>query len=110
MGRKIVFYKNYFIDFYKNLENEVKLKIQFVFELIRQVHIVPSKFLKSISGYDGLFEIRVEYKSNIYRIFCTFDEGKVVVVFNGFQKKSQKTPKQELEKAYRLKSEYFSNK
>ena len=110
MTRKIVFYKNYFLDFYKNLDKEVKTKIQYVFELIQQVENVPVKFLKSIAGYDGVFEIRVEYQSNIYRIFCTFDEGKLVVVFNGFQKKSQKTPKQVLEKAYRLKNEYFINK
>ncbi|HEV7349388.1 type II toxin-antitoxin system RelE/ParE family toxin [Telluribacter sp.] len=60
-----------------------------------------------MSGYEGLYEVRVEYQSNIYRIFCCFDEGKLVVLFNGFQKKTQKTPKEEIEKAVRLKNEYF---
>lgn len=61
-------------------------------------------------GYDGLFEVRVEYQSNIYRIFCCFDEGKLIVLFNGFQKKSQKTSKKEIDKAMRLKKEYFEQK
>ena len=58
-------------------------------------------------GYDGLFEIRIEYESNIYRIFCCFDEGNIVVLFNGFQKKTQKKPKKEIEKALKIKQEYF---
>ena len=59
---------------------------------------------------EGLLEIRIEYQSNIYRVFCCFDSGKVVVLFNGFQKKTQKTPKIEIEKALKLKKEYFENK
>lgn len=81
-----------------------------MFELIRQVGRVPAKFLSPITGYDGLYEIRVEYESNIYRIFCCFDEGRLVVLFNGFQKKTQKTPKEEVDKAMRLKKEYFKLK
>ena len=65
------------------------------------------KFLKHLSGTEGLYEIRIEVKSNIYRIFCCFDKGKLVILFNGFQKKSQKTPKAELEKALKLMAEYF---
>ena len=110
MAREIIFYENYFLDFYIPLENKVKMKIKYVLELIKQVEKVPAKFLSPITGYDGLFEIRVEYESNIYRIFCCFDKGKLVVLFNGFQKKSQKTPKQEIERAMRLKKEYFANK
>lgn len=63
-----------------------------------------------MDGTDGLFEIKVEYESNIYRIFCCFDEGNIVVLFNGFQKKSQKTPKNVLNKALRIKNEYFHSK
>ncbi len=63
-----------------------------------------------MTGYEGLFEIRVEYQSNIYRVFCCFDKGKLVVLLNGFQKKTQKTPKKEIEKAMRLKEEYFNQK
>ena len=110
MNRKIIFHGNHFIDFYKDLDSKVKAKIQYVFELIRQVEKVPLKFLSPMTGYDGLFEIRIEYQSNIYRIFCCFDEGRLVVLFNGFQKKTQKTPKTEIEKAMRLKNEYFELK
>ena len=63
-----------------------------------------------MTGTDGLYEVRVEYGSNIYRIFCCFDKGKLVVLFNGFQKKTQKTPKNELDKALTLKNEYFQQK
>ena len=71
---------------------------------------VPEKFLKHLTGTDGLYEIRIEHKSNIYRLFCCFDEGKLVVLFNGFQKKTQKTPKGELDKALRLMQDYFEQK
>lgn len=89
---------------------KVKLKIQYVLELIKQVDRVPEKFLKHLSDTEGLYEIRIEVQSNIYRIFCCFDEGKLVILFNGFQKKSQKTPKEELDRARRLMTEYFQKK
>ncbi|SIR45204.1 type II toxin-antitoxin system RelE/ParE family toxin [Pontibacter lucknowensis] len=110
MIRQIIFHGDYFIDFYQSLDAKVKTKIQYVLELIKQVERVPVKFLAPMSGYEGLYEVRVEYQSNIYRIFCCFDEGRLVVLFNGFQKKTQKTPKEELEKAMRLKNEYFKLK
>ena len=113
MGRKIIFHGENFLDFYKKLDAGVKSKIQYVFELIKQVERVPLKFLSPMTGCEGLFEIRVEFQSNIYRIFCCFDEGQIVVFFesfNGFQKKTQKTPKKEIEKAMKLKNEYFELK
>ncbi len=110
MIRKILFHNNHFIEFYQNQDDKVKTKIQYVLELIKQVDRVPEKFLKHLTGTDGLYEIRVEYQSTIYRIFCCFDEGKLVVLFNGFQKKTQKTPKGELEKAISLMKEYFELK
>lgn len=110
MNRKIIFHNNHFIEFYQNQDNKVKTKIQYALELIKQVDRVPEKFLKHLTETDGLYEIRIEYKSNIYRIFCCFDEGKLVILFNGFQKKTQKTPKGELEKALRLMHEYFEQK
>ncbi len=110
MVRKIIFYENHFIEFYQNQNEKVKNKIQYVFELIKQVERVPEKFLKHLEGTEGLFEVRVEYQSNICRIFCCFDDGRLVVLFNAFQKKTQKTPKKELEKAERLMKEYFHAK
>jgi len=110
MARKIIFYENHFLDFYAPLQIKVKMKIKYVLELIKQVEKVPVKFLSPMSGYEGLYEIRIEFESNIYRVFCCFDKGKLVVLFSGFQKKTQKTPKKEIEKAMRLKREYFESK
>ena len=110
MARQIIFHGDYFLDFYKDLDVKVKTKIQYVFELIKQVDRVLEKFLAPMTGYNGLFEIRIEYQSNIYRIFCCFDKGLLVVLLNGFQKKTQKTPKDEIERAMRLKNEYFQLK
>ena len=91
-------------------DKKVQGKIQYVFELIKQVDRVPEKFLKHLAGTDGLYEVRIEYQSNIYRIFCCFDEGQLVVLFNGFQKKTQKTPKKEIDKAIQLMNNYFNSK
>lgn len=110
MNRKIIFYKSHFIEFYQEQDQKTKGKIQYVFELIKQVDRVPDKFLKHLTGTNGLYEIRVEYQSNIYRIFCCFDEGQLVVLFNGFQKKSQKTPQKEIDKAEQIMNDYFNDK
>ena len=110
MVRQIIFFKSYFIEFYQSQNDKLKGKIKYTFELIEQVERVPEKFLKHLSGTNGLYEIRIEYQSNIYRIFCCFDEGKLVVLFNAFQKKTQKTPKKELDKAKELMKLYFEQK
>jgi phage-related protein len=110
MSRQILFYENHFLDFYKIQDDKVKAKIKNILELVKQVDRVPEKFLKHLSGSDGIYEIRVEYQSNIYRIFSCFDKGNLVVLFNAFQKKTQKTPNSEIEKAIRLKKEYFATK
>lgn len=77
---------------------------------IMTVDIIPTKFLKAIKGVEGLYEIRVEDSGNIYRIFCCFDQGNLVVLFNAFQKKSTKTPTEEIERAKRIMKEYFDIK
>ena len=110
MIKKIIFHEKHFISFYQNQDEKVKTKVLYVLELIKQVDRVPEKFLKHLTGTDGHYEIRIEHKSNIYRLFCCFDEGKLVVLFNGFQKKTQKTPKGELDKALRLMQDYFEQK
>ena len=110
MNRQIIFYENHFIEFFKIQDDKVKMKIKNVLELIRQVNKVPEKFLKHLTGTDGIYEIRIEHNSNIFRIFCCFDKGNLVILFNAFQKKSQKTPSNEIEKAKRLKKQYFENK
>ena len=108
--RQIHFFRHYFTDFFEGRTEEVKDKIDHVLFVISVAERIPVKFFKHIEGTDGLYEIRVEYGGNIYRIFSCFDEGKLVVVFNGFQKKSQKTPAGEIEKALKIKAEYFIEK
>ena len=71
---------------------------------------VPETYLKHLEGTDKLFEIRVQNSSDIFRIFCFFDDGNLVVLANGFQKKTQKTPKQEIEKALKIKNDYYESK
>jgi phage-related protein len=108
--RQLVFFKNYFKDFYEPLNDKLKGKIDQVLFLIRIAERIPKKFFTHLTATDGLYEIRIEYQSNIYRIFCCFDEGNLVVLFNGFQKKSQKTPSGEIRKALEIKHEYFELK
>ncbi|HQW18498.1 MAG TPA: type II toxin-antitoxin system RelE/ParE family toxin [Bacteroidia bacterium] len=108
--RQIIFHKHYFMDFYIELPGKVQEKIEYVFKIIRNVKNVPKKFLEHLTGTEGLYEIRIEFESNIYRIFCCFDKGNIVVLFNGFQKKSQRTPAKEIALALKLKDEYFNLK
>ncbi|WP_228228788.1 type II toxin-antitoxin system RelE/ParE family toxin [Leeuwenhoekiella parthenopeia] len=110
MIREIIFYEDHFMKFYLGQDEKVKQKIKYVFELIKQVDRVPEKFLKHLTGTNGLYEIRVAYQSNSYRIFCCFDDGKLVVLFNAFQKKTQKTPQKEIDTAERLMNAYFKIK
>lgn len=108
--RELIFYQHYFHEFFDRQTEKVKEKIDYVLFMVTHIDKIPEKFLKHIEGQKRLYEIRVEVGSNIFRIFCCFDKGKIVVLFNGFQKKTQKTPKQEIELAIRLMNEYFDNK
>lgn len=105
--RRIIFHGSFFPEFYAAQPAAVQEKIEYVFRLIQQVERVPEKFLKHLTGTDGLYEIRVEVSKNIYRIFCCFDQVNLVVLFNAFQKKSQKAPLAELARAEKLKADYF---
>ncbi|GMT44917.1 MAG: hypothetical protein IEMM0006_0749 [bacterium] len=108
--RQLVYFKNHYKDFFDLQTERVKDKIDYVLYLVTIADRIPKKFFQYMEGTDGLFEIRIAFESNIYRIFCCFDEGKVIVLFNGFQKKSRKTPRKEIEKALRIKAEYFELK
>ena len=108
--RTVILYKDYFSDFYEKQRQKVKDKILWTFRIIESQKQVPTDYLKHIEGTDGLYEIRVQQGSEIFRIFCFFDEGKLVVLANGFQKKTQKTPKSAIEKALKIKKEYETEK
>ena len=108
--RKVVVFEDHFKEFRNTLGREALKKLYQVLTLIMMVKVVPARFLKAIEGRKGLFEIRVEQGNNIYRVFCCFDEENLVILFNGFQKKTQKTPIEQLDKAEALMKKYFDQK
>lgn len=106
--RKILFYKDYFISFYRSLDNGAQKKLDYVLGMLKIQERVNEKFVKFIR--DGLYEIRASYNGCIYRVFFIFDDGNIVMLFNGFQKKTQKTPSSEINNALELKKEYYAGK
>jgi phage-related protein len=108
--RQIVYYKDYYLDFFEGLKPKVKKKFNWTLQLITTLDRIPEKYFKQITGTTGLYEIRIEVGSDIYRVFSFFDKGRLVVLVNGFQKKTQKTPSNELKLAEKLKKLYFDEK
>ncbi len=108
--RNIEIYKNYFWDFYNKQNLKVQNKIDWTVTFIQSTKIVPEKYFKHLTKTDGLWEIRVSANNGIFRIFCFFDKGNLIVLLSGFQKKTQKTPKSEIKRAEKLKREYYENK
>jgi phage-related protein len=89
---------------------KVQNKIYKILEIIEYQQFIPSKYIELLKGTEGLYETKFSLGSNTWRVFCFFDEGFIVILLNGFQKKSQKTPKKEIDLAIRLKREYFQEK
>ena len=108
--RTIVFYEHYFSEFYLKQKQRVKDKIIWTLRILETQPHIPSDYLKHMEGTHGLYEIRVQQGGDVFRIFCFFDEGRLVVLANGFQKKTQKTPIGEIERAIRIKNAYEQEK
>jgi phage-related protein len=108
--RELFFYKDYFKVFYEQQAVKVQKKILWTLRLVEELERIPEIYFKYIECSDGLYEIRIQMGSNIFRIFCFFDDNNLVVVGNGFQKKSQKTPSEEIARANRIKKEYYEEK
>jgi phage-related protein len=106
----VFLYKDYFSNFYEKQRQKVKEKIIWTFRIIETMQQVSEDYLKHLEDTNGLYEIKVQLGSDIFRIFCFFDKGKLIVLANGFQKKTQKTPKSEIEKALKIKKEYETGK
>jgi phage-related protein len=104
--RKVVFYKNYFEDFFTNQQQQVKRKIVWTLQFLEEVDRIPITLLKHLTGTKGLYELRVKQGSDNYRIFCFFDKGQLIIILNGFQKKTQKTPSNKIAQALKIKKEY----
>ena len=108
--RTVVFYKDYFERFFLKQRSQVKTKILWTIELIEDIVRVPETYLKHIENTEGLYEIQVQNANDFFRIFCLLDDGQIVVLLNGHQKKSQKLSKLEIDKALKIKGEYESEK
>ncbi|HMY85351.1 MAG: type II toxin-antitoxin system RelE/ParE family toxin [Saprospiraceae bacterium] len=108
--REVISYKNYFEDFLLNQPLKVQDKIFRIFEAIETLERIPSNYLKHIEGTDGLYEARIRLGSNIWRVFCFFVGDQLVILLTGFQKKTQKTPKNEIQKALKLIKDYYVQK
>jgi phage-related protein len=107
--RKIIFYGDDFWEFYNKQSQKVKDRLNWTIRLVSELDRIPEKYFKHIIGTE-LYEIRIISGNNIYRVFCFFDRGNLVVVLNAFQKKSQKTPKNQIERALKLRAEYYEDK
>lgn len=108
--REIIAYRNYFEDFLKQQPIKVLNEIFKILEAIETLERIPTNYLKLIVGTSGLYEARIQSGTDIWRVFCFFDKGKLVILLNGFQKKTQKTLKNEIEKAITLMKEYYENR
>ena len=108
--RELYFFKDYFEKFYDSLTLKVQKKILWTFRILEELERIPEVYMKYLKNTSGIYEIRVQVGSNIYRIFCFFDKDNLVVIGHGFKKKSQKTPKQEIERAEQIKKEYYESK
>ena len=106
--RKILYFKDYFLSFYSSLTDGAQKKFDYSLAMLKIQERISEKFVKYIR--DGIYEVRANYDGNIYRAFFIFDEGNVVMLFNGFQKKTQKTPDNEIKKAIQIKNEYYESK
>lgn len=108
--RRIIAYKHYFKDFLLLQPVKVQNKIFKILEAIEVLENIPANYLKHITNSEGLYEARIQLGNNIWRVICFFDNGSLVILLNGFQKKTPKTPKKEIEKAKKLKDEYEKQK
>ena len=108
--RNVLYYEEHYLNFFNELKPEVQKKFNWTLLLISTVERVPEKYLKHITGSKGLYEVRVESASDIFRVFCFFDEDKLVILLNGFQKKTWKTPKNQMKRAEQLKEQYYYEK
>lgn len=97
-----MFYKDYFISFYQSLSEGAQRKLDYSLAMLKLQERVSKKFVKFIR--DGIYEVRANHDGNIYRAFFIFDDGNIVMLFNGFQKKTQKRRKAKLRKQFRLKT------
>ena len=113
--RKIIFYrfengKCPVEDYLESLSNKQVEKVFFVLDLVENFDIVPRKFFKKLESTDDIWEVRVQFGNNIFRLFGFFDGNDLVVLNHAFTKKTQKIPKKEIKIAEQRKKKYFSRR
>lgn len=108
--RTLYFYRGYFNIFFETIGPKAQAKVLWTLKLLQELEVLPMQYFKHLEGTNGLYEIRVAQGNNAYRIFCFFDEGSMVVLTTGFQKKSRKTPRRELRRAIKIKEDYENEK
>jgi phage-related protein len=110
MFREIIFFGEKITEFYMSQDDKIRLKINYVFDLVRFENQVPKKFFKKLENTNGIYEFRIITSQKSFRILCFQDEGNLVILTNGFIKKTQKTPKKKIKLAEKLKIEYLNLK
>ncbi len=110
MNRTFVYWGDYFEDFMRKIDPDVREKVFWIMRVIQSSDRIPSKYFKHLSGTDGLFEMRIEWEGSIFRIFCFFEPNYQIVLCNGFIKKTNKTPQGEIQKAIKIMKEYYEAK
>lgn len=108
--RTVVLYENHLEEFLDTLPEKICNKVLQTVAALEYLEMIPSNYLKHITGTKGLYELRVDLGTDAVRIFCFFDMGRIVVLLNGFRKKTQKTPRKEIERALKLMNEYYENR
>ncbi len=108
--RELFFFKNYFKDFFDQHKPSVKKKIIWTLKVVESLDRIPEIYFKHVEGTDGIYEIRVQSGSDIFRIFSFFDKNNLIIIGHGFHKKTQKTPQTQLDQAEKIRKEYYENK
>jgi len=115
VGKTVIFYKTadgkcHIQDFLDSLPGKVAQKVAWVLSLIEDLEVVPSTYFKKLAGTEEIWECRIQFASNAYRIFCFFEGNSVVILTHGFAKKTQKTPQQEIERAEAYRRDYLKRR
>lgn len=108
MERRVKAYKDYFLKFINSLNDSQSRKVFYVIDMLKSQERLSEKFVKHLE--DGIYELRAEYAGDIFRVLFIFDEGQIILLFNGFHKKTQKTPRKEIDLAKKLRREYYDDK
>jgi len=113
--REIIFYRTEsdkcpVKEFLDSLNGRQAQKVVWVLKLIEELIAVPKQYFKKLIDSDELWEIRVQFEGNIFRILGFFDGRNVLILNHGFRKKSQKTPQREIELSKQRKKDYFRSK